>query len=209
MQKILTPIFTALIALIILCYPFAIYFGIQYFSPRYLALVIAFIFVIRFVLLKQATPKSQASKSTQHVPIIVMGIGLVVCIVGVISNSLLMIKLYPVLMSVLMLGVFGYSLLYPPTVIERLARITEPDLPAEAVLYIRKVTVVWCLFFILNALIALWTVLFASTAVWTFYNGLLSYLLMGLLFAVEFVVRFFVKRKIDGKLKGNDVQKET
>ena len=201
MRKILTPIFTVLIGLLVLCYPFAIYFGIQHFSPRYLALLIAFIFVIRFILLKRSVSKTQPSNRTKHLPIIVMGIGLVVCIVGVISNSLLMIKLYPVLISTLMLGVFGYSLLYPPTVIERLARITEPDLPAEAVIYIRKVTVVWCIFFTLNALVALWTVLFASMAVWTFYNGLLSYLLMGLLFAVEFVVRFFVKRRIDKNIK--------
>jgi len=196
MRKIVTPIFTVLIALLILCYPFAIYVGINHFSPRYLALVIAFIFVMRFILLKHVRLKAQPLQKAKLLPMIIMGVGLVVCIVGVVSNSLLMIQLYPVLVSVLMLGVFGYSLLYPPTVIERLARLTEPDLPAEAVVYVRKVTIVWCIFFTLNALIALWTVLFASIAVWTFYNGLLSYLLMGLLFAVEFVVRFFVKRRI-------------
>lgn len=201
MRKILTPLFTVLMVLLILCYPFAIYFGIQHFSPRYLALAIAFIFVIRFVLLKRSVSKTQPSNSTELIPMIIMGVGLAVCIVGVISNSLLMIKLYPALISVLMLGVFGYSLLYPPTVIERLARLTEPNLPADAVIYIRKVTVVWCIFFTLNALIALWTVFFASMAVWTFYNGLLSYLLMGLLFAVEFVVRFFVKKRIDHNIK--------
>ena len=43
---------------------------------------------------------------------------------------LLPLKLYPVLVNAALLGVFAYSLISPPSMIERFARIREPDLPA-------------------------------------------------------------------------------
>ncbi len=190
-HKIIRSGLTFLILILVLCYPFAIYFGVQYISPRYLALLIAIIFILRFMLLK-----ASSAKKVGKIPFLIVGIGLVICILGVCLNSLWMMKLYPILISMLMLGVFGFSLLYPPTVIERLARITEPELPEEAIAYTRKVTIVWCLFFLFNISISLWTMLFASTKVWAFYNGFLFYILMGTLFGVEFIIRFFVKRKI-------------
>ena len=57
----------------------------------------------------------------------------------------------------------------------------EPDFPPAAVVYTRRVTQVWCGFFVVNGLIAVATALWASTAVWTLYNGLLSYVAMGVL----------------------------
>jgi len=88
-----------------------------------------------------------------------------------------------------MFGIFFYSILYPPTIIERFARIKTPDLPKKAIQYTKKVTMVWCGFFIVNGLVALWTALFASVKIWTFYNGFLSYILMGTLFITEFIYR--------------------
>jgi uncharacterized membrane protein len=79
--------------------------------------------------------------------------------------------------------------------IERFARLAQPDLPEVAVIWTKKVTSVWCLFFILNTCIALYTVLFTSTQIWVLYNGFISYLLMGLLFAGEFILRKIHQRK--------------
>jgi uncharacterized membrane protein len=42
---------------------------------------------------------------------------------------------------------------------------------------------------------ALYTALFTSMATWTLYNGLIAYLLMGLLFAGEYLVRLRVKAR--------------
>ena len=58
--------------------------------------------------------------------------------------------------------IFAASLRFPPTVIERIARLTEPDLPPEGVIYTRKVTVVWVAFLLVNAAISLWTALCGS-----------------------------------------------
>lgn len=114
------------------------------------------------------------------------------------SNQLLPLKLYPFLMNVLTLGVFGYSLFYPPSIVERIARITEPDLPPEAIGYTRRVTQVWCIFFIANGAIALYTALWASQEVWSLYNGLIAYLLMGVMFGGEYLIRLRFRRRHGG-----------
>lgn len=73
--------------------------------------------------------------------------------------------------------------------IERLARLQQPDLPAKGVLYTRRVTQVWCGFFIINGSIAFITAVWASFELWSLYNGLIAYLLMALLFAGEYLIR--------------------
>ncbi|RZG87092.1 septation protein IspZ [Acinetobacter venetianus] len=98
------------------------------------------------------------------------------------------LKLYPVGMSLGALLIFAITLYKPPSMIERFARLVEPDLPASGVEWTRKVTIVWCTFFIFNASIALATV-FGPTKFWVIYNGFVSYVLMGLLFLGEFILR--------------------
>ncbi|PKF36038.1 septation protein IspZ [Acinetobacter proteolyticus] len=98
------------------------------------------------------------------------------------------LKLYPVGMSLGALIIFALTLYRPPSMIERFARLVEPDLPASGVVWTRKVTVVWCFFFAINAMIALATV-FAPMRYWIIYNGFVSYLLMGILFLGEYILR--------------------
>ncbi|WP_445114970.1 septation protein IspZ [Acinetobacter sp. WZC-1] len=99
------------------------------------------------------------------------------------------LKMYPVFMSVGALMIFAGTLIRPPSMIERFARLAEPELPASGVAWTRNITVVWCIFFTLNAMIALATVLFAPMQVWVIYNGFISYLLMGMLLLGEFILR--------------------
>jgi uncharacterized membrane protein len=108
------------------------------------------------------------------------------------------LKLYPVVVNGALLAIFAHSLIVPPTVVERLARLREPDLPAQARAYTRRVTQVWCGFFMVNGAIALFTALYASSALWWFYNGFLAYLFIGLLFAGEYFVRRQAKRRYHG-----------
>jgi len=102
---------------------------------------------------------------------------------------------WPVLLSAALAAVFAWSLRHPPSAIEVVARMTEPDLPPAGVAYTRKVTAVWLGFFIINGAIAAWTAMFASLETWTLYNGLISYLLIGLLFAIEWGVRRRLRRR--------------
>ena len=119
-----------------------------------------------------------------------------VCLAGVSiwGNALLPLKLYPVLVNAALLAAFAWSLASPPSMVERMARLTEPDLPPEAIAYTRTVTQVWCGFFVVNGSIALGTALWATQAVWSLYNGVIAYVLMGLLFAGEYLVRIRFKR---------------
>jgi uncharacterized membrane protein len=88
-----------------------------------------------------------------------------------------------------MLLVFSWSLRSPTSLIERLARIQQPDLPPEGIIYTRRVTQIWCVFFIVNGSIALVTALWSSFEIWSLYNGFIAYLLMGLLLVGEYIVR--------------------
>ncbi len=122
--------------------------------------------------------------------------------VGSAFNADLAMRLYPMLMNLAMLIAFALSLARPPSMIERFARILEPDLPEAGVRYTRTVTWIWCGFFVINGMIALWTALEASLAVWALYNGLISYTMMGLLLGGEFLVRGPIRRREERRAQG-------
>ncbi|MBO9188848.1 MAG: hypothetical protein J7E00_03115, partial [Escherichia coli] len=94
-----------------------------------------------------------------------------------------------------MLAVFGGSLWSAMPIVERLARLQEPDLPEKGVRYTRHVTQIWCGFFIINGGIALFTALYADMSLWTAWNGMIAYLLMGTLMAGEWLVRRQVMKR--------------
>lgn len=114
----------------------------------------------------------------------------VVCgAMSVLFNDHMWLKVYPVLTSLGAFAIFASTLWRPPSMIERFARIMQPDLPASGVQWTRRVTFVWCGFFILNAAISWWTSVYASTEIWVLYNGFISYVLMGILLIGEFILR--------------------
>jgi len=67
-----------------------------------------------------------------------------------VTNSELLLRLYPAAISLGMLLLFGLSLLHPPSMIEHFARLREPYLDSADIRYTRRVTQIWCLFFIAN-----------------------------------------------------------
>jgi uncharacterized membrane protein len=98
-------------------------------------------------------------------------------------------KSYPVLVNAALALLFGFSLLRPPSVVERIARLADPSIPGEATRYLRNVTAAWVVFFVVNGSVSTWTALQGSWEAWTLYNGLISYLLIGVMFAGELTVR--------------------
>ena len=104
------------------------------------------------------------------------------------------VKAYPVLVNLAVAAVFGASLVAPPSTIERIARLREPNLPPEGVAYTRKLTGVWVVFLLANAAISTATGIWGSLAIWTLWNGLLAYVAMGILFTGEIVYRGFIHR---------------
>jgi uncharacterized membrane protein len=110
-------------------------------------------------------------------------------------QSDLPVRFYPVFVNGIGLMAFGISLRHPPTMIERFARLKNPGLSAEAIRYTRAVTVAWCGFFLANGAIALYTTLATDERIWALYNGFISYVLMGAMFAGEFLIRRRIRRR--------------
>ncbi|MDK4573905.1 hypothetical protein [Kingella kingae] len=96
---------------------------------------------------------------------------------------------YPVWVNVLMLLAFGGSLFAKQSLVERLARLQTPDLPPSGVAYTRKVTQIWCVFFVLNGSTAAVLALLGWHDIWAIYTGIVAYGLMGLLMSGEFLYR--------------------
>ena len=120
------------------------------------------------------------------------------------------LKLYSVVINATLLVVFGSTLFLEPNIIFRFATLADKSISGSSYenqvrLYCKKVTIVWCCFFILNGTTAVITTfadkLFNLSSeearkVWAVYNGGISYVLMGTLFVVEFIIRKLVDRKM-------------
>ncbi|WP_432740527.1 hypothetical protein ABXJ76_11015 [Methylobacter sp. G7] len=177
---------TGAMGLSTLLYPLVVFFGSHYFEPWKIAALLIVLLLVRLA----------ASYSLKHwsTPLLIAGIGY--CLFAMWSNQLGTLLFYPLLVNALMLLIFGWSLYSPPSLIERVARLQHPDLPPEGVIYTRRVTQVWCGFFIINGILAAVTALWASLEVWSLYNGLIAYVLMGTLFAAEYIVRMRTQKHV-------------
>jgi uncharacterized membrane protein len=158
-------------------YPLLVYLGFGRWDPLWLALGLVALMVLR------------AWSGRDAVWLVAAGGALVLGAATAVAGSWLPLKLYPVMVSAVLLAVFGFSLWRPPTIVERIARMTEPQLPPQAIAYTRKVTLAWCGFFLANGALSAATALWASEPLWLLYNGLLSYLLVAAFFGGEWVVR--------------------
>jgi uncharacterized membrane protein len=162
---------TVLTAALTLLYPLAIWFGHGVVEPRWLAGLLLLTIATRL-------PALKLSRVSRWLAL----------------GGLLPLKLYPVLVNASLLAAFGYSLRHPPSMVERFARMREPDLPPAGVAYTRRVTQVWCGFFVVNGAVCALLALTASERAWSLYTGVLSYMLMGLLFGAEYLMRLRFKR---------------
>ena len=173
-----------LTVVVALGFPLVVWLGAGKIEPRMLAVLLAVVFLTRLRALNLGVTARWLFVAT-----------LALLTAAIWANALLPLKLYPVAVNAAMLGAFFYSLVVPPSMVERIARLRDPELPAPAIGYTRQVTQIWCVFFAVNGTIALATALWASPAVWWFYNGFLAYILMGVLFAAEYCVRARFKRR--------------
>ncbi|MFG6489686.1 hypothetical protein ACG04R_23620 [Roseateles sp. BYS78W] len=169
----------ALVLALTAAYPLIVYLSLGHIEPRYLALLLLALGVLRW--LAGGAQVVQARWVAVVALLLAGGTALL--------NQSLPLKLYPVLVNFALLAVFGLSLWRGPTVVERIARLQEPDLDARGQAYTRRVTQVWCGFFVLNGGLALATALWATEKVWALYNGLIAYGLIGTLMAGEWLVR--------------------
>jgi uncharacterized membrane protein len=167
----------------LLAWPFLVWFGLTHNSLHWLLPLMALLLVFR---LRQgrnvAAPMRFVIQSAALA-------GIALCIASALLKSHQLLLFYPVVINLVMLSVFGGSLFTAMPLVERLARLQHPDLPPTGVRYTRRVTQVWCVFFIGNGAIALCTALHGDMPLWTLWNGMVAYVLMGMLMAGEWLIR--------------------
>jgi len=180
-------------------YPVFVYYFlvIRRLPLRHFSLLLISFAFIAFISL--TSRKSAVKKTTTFLygSAVLFGVG-VLCL---ITDSFTILKFYPLLINILMFASFGSTLFISPNMIFRFAVLQDKSIKCslgkhriEA--YCRKVTFVWCVFFIINGSIAAWTIFYGTDKIWLFYNGGISYLLIGILFAMEFLTRIIVQKNI-------------
>lgn len=177
------------IVVFLLLYPVLIYFGLNYFSPSQLGIFFLVLFVVRSIFIKAR------NKTARWQLILTVSIGGILAGLTSIFNTEDYLLWYPVGLNIAFFIVFTYSIFFPPTVIEQLARVLNKDFPESGVTYTRNVTIVWSLFFALNAMVAAWTVIYGTIGAWTLYNGFISYLIVGVILGVELIIRKYINAR--------------
>lgn len=160
-------------------YPFVAHASLENGTARWILLPLAGLWLGR------ALVDRQRAAGGWLVPAIVVAF----CALIAWSDDPRWLRGYPVLVNGAMLAVFAASLWRGMPVVERFARLRHPDLPPHAVAYTRRVTQVWAGFFAVNGLVSAALSLWAPWQWWTLYNGVISYVLIGLLMAGEWLVR--------------------
>lgn len=138
------PLLSLLTGLLLLAWPFVIWFGLAHNGLRWLLPLIALLLLGRLV---QARRQSGPLCGVIQ---LVAAIGLTLCAASALLKTHQLLLFYPVAVNAVMLAAFGGSLWSAMPLVERIARLREPALSPAGVRYTRRVTQVWCLFFIIN-----------------------------------------------------------
>lgn len=168
----------AVVVILTIAYPFMVYWGLQHYPAAWLLPLLLVILALRWVVGNRPGERP-----------VLIAILVIVMVVAFSFGHQLGLKFYPALVNLGLLVLFAGSLLSPPSFVERLARLRDPQLSAAGVAYTTRVTWAWCIFFLINGSLAAITALWASDEVWVLYNGFIAYLLIGLLAAGEWLVR--------------------
>ena len=114
-------------------------------------------------------------------------IGFVLILGLLFSNDDLFLRLYPVCMNFSVCMSFAMSL-YEKPLITVFAEKMGHKSTDKMLSYTKKATIAWAVFMGLNTFISILT-LFADIWIWTLYNGLISYVLIGIMFGAEYLIR--------------------
>jgi len=163
-------------------YPFVVYYAHTRLETRLLGFVMIALVAVAFAIRLRGAGRELMALLKQHIGIVVI-IGL-----AVVLDDRVYLLFLPVVMSLYLLFTFGSTLFRPPSMIERFARMMEDDLPPFTHPYCRKVTIVWCAFFLANAIGVALLAVYAPLSWWAVYNGIIFYVLLGILILGESVL---------------------
>jgi len=177
---------TTLLATITVGYPFLISLGMALGRPRLTVVVVAMVMLVPGAMAWRSGLRGESLWRLTEI-----GLVIVFLLVAAFLNEAHVFRLGPALANVAMLLSFGRTLVSGPSMIESIARRVRRGgpLPDGAVQYCWRLTLLWCVFFGLNAAFITWLAFHASLASWALYTGVLAYLLAGALFMAELAYR--------------------
>jgi uncharacterized membrane protein len=171
--------------LTIASYPLAVYLGLTHFSARGVGLLLC-VLLLPGLVYRFRHARREDLLAVLRIPLSVM----LVALLGALFNDRRFVLAMPVLINGVLLATFASSLSGTPMV-ERFARMQDPNLGLPQVAYCRTVTKVWCGFFVFNIVVSGSLALFGPLAWWALYTGIIAYVLIGVLGTAEYIVRKF------------------
>ncbi len=189
-KNVIQTVINILVTALIVGYPLIIYLGLEMLPLKQVAGFILATFVLRLLFVGRSRLHFLKPMT---IPVTLCGVSL--ALAALVMDSQQTLYFYPVLVNLISLAVFVWSLYSPPSIIECFARLTDDSLPDSAISYTRTVTLIWCFFFVVNGSIAFYTAMLGDQQIWALYNGLLSYILMGILMVSERLYRTWVIKK--------------
>jgi uncharacterized membrane protein len=179
------PVGRILAGVVLIGYPALVWFGLTHWSPRRLALVLLCVLLPAAALRLRGAPRA-GLRGLAAVPLVT------VCALALAAllDASGYVLLVPVAINAVLLAGFGWTL-RPGAMpmIERMARLRVQDLSGAKRAWCHLWTQIWCGFFVVNGALAFGLARTASLAAWALYNGLVAYVLMGVLFATEWTLR--------------------
>lgn len=184
-----------IIAVVGLAYPLLIYAGLVLVGPRTLAAVAAVVLLAHAASGWRRWRRDDLARAA--VPVLLVAV--VLAVAAAIDDGRIFLFV-PALVNGAMLIAFARTLVRGPSIVETFARLRHPELLPGRAPYLRAVTAVWCGFFAVNIAVSLVLAVHGSLATWTLYNGLIAYLIVGLLLGAERVYRYWRFRGSYGDL---------
>lgn len=182
-SKVIPIIFKVIDTILMIAWPFFVIYLAYQDKLQLLGMTLLAYFALRLVILLKAM------QHNKKLIIMLTIIGVTLATLSLVLKSHEALLYYPSMVSMTLLSIFGYSLYKPPSLIEQLARLQTPNLTRKGIEYTYRVTQVWCLFFIFNGGISLLTIWWGDLKLWAWWNGFISYCLMGTLFIGEWCIR--------------------
>lgn len=179
------PVTQGLLLLVAILYPVGVYFGLSVMPPSFFGLALVVVLALRFGAL---------GADERRLLLPVLSVFMCFAILAAWLDSERFLMAYPILVNASLFFLFLWSLRGGESMMLRVAKARNMKMSPYAPAYLRNLTRVWMLFFVLNALAAAWTMT-QSMEVWAVYNGFIAYILIGLLIAGEWLFRIQYKKK--------------
>lgn len=187
-------------------YPVAVFFLLVVFKVPIRVLSLAII-ILAAAFFLTFTASGKTKKSTDPRALLCATLLLILGTICFFTNQTLFLKSYSVIINLTFLTIFSSTLIKGPNICYRFACLGDKNIKGSnyegaVIAYCKCVTIVWCVFFILNGAAATFTTFFdfgsaeKNNKVWSAYNGGISYGLMFLIFFIEGTVRHFKDKKM-------------